>query len=46
MEGKEKPPDGYFKCVKVQIKHIIKHPEINLPKITETAIINSIRLFA
>jgi hypothetical protein len=36
---KEKPPDGFFKCVKVPIKHIIKHPEINIPKITETAII-------
>ena len=36
---KEKPPDGFFKCVKVPIKHILKHPEINLPKITETAII-------
>ena len=39
MEEKEKPPDEFFKCVKVPLKHIIKHPIINIPKIQETAII-------
>jgi hypothetical protein len=39
MEEKEKPPDDYFKCVKVPLKHVIKHPDINIPKIQETAII-------
>lgn len=38
MEEKEKQPDDYFKCVKVPLKHIIKHPDINIPKIQETAI--------
>lgn len=31
---KEKPPD-FFKGVKVPIKYVIKHPEINLPKIND-----------
>ena len=35
---KDKPPDDYFKCVKVPLKHIVKHPDINIPKIQETAI--------
>ena len=38
MEEKEKPPDDYFKCVKVPLKHVIKYPNINIPKIQETAI--------
>ena len=38
MEEKEKPPDNYFKCVKVPLKHVIKHPDINIPKIQKTAI--------
>lgn len=29
-------PDAYFKCVKVPLKPNIKHPEINLPKISNT----------
>lgn len=33
----KKPPD-YFKCIKVPLKHVIKHPDINIPKITNTAI--------
>lgn len=36
-EKKNKPPD-YFKCVKVPIKHILKNPDINSPKITEAVI--------
>ena len=31
MNIKEKPPD-FFKGVKIPIKHILKHPDINLPK--------------
>jgi hypothetical protein len=38
MEEKEKPPDEFFKCVKVPLKHVIKHPDINIPKIQDTAI--------
>lgn len=34
MEEKEKPSDDYFKTIKVSLKHIIKHPEINIPKIS------------
>lgn len=33
---KEKPPEDFFKCVKVPIKHILKHPDINLAKINDT----------
>lgn len=32
---KDKPPDDYFKCVKVSLKHNIKHPDINIPKIQD-----------
>ena len=38
---KTKPPDkpaDYFKCVKIPIKHILKNPDINLPKITDAVI--------
>ena len=35
---KEHPPDDYFKCVKVSLKHIIKNYEIIQPKINKTAI--------
>jgi len=38
MDEKEKPPDDFYKCVKVPLKHVLKHPEINIPKIQETAI--------
>lgn len=34
---KEHPPD-YFKCVKIPIKNVLKHYEINLPKITNAVI--------
>ena len=38
---KNKPPDkfmDYFKSIKVPLKHIIKNPDINIPKITEAVI--------
>ena len=35
---KEEPPDDYFKCVKVSLKHVLKHFEVNQPKINETVI--------
>jgi len=38
MEIKEKPPDEFFKCVKVSLKHVLKHHEINQPKINQTVI--------
>ena len=38
MNIKEKPPEEFFKCVKVSLKHILKHYEINQPKINKTAI--------
>ena len=38
MEVKEKPPDEFFKCVKVSLKHVLKHYEINQSKINKTAI--------
>jgi len=33
----DKPPD-YFKCVKIPLKHVLKNPEINLPKITNAVV--------
>ena len=38
MDVKENPPEDYMKGVKVPIKHVLKNPEINLPKITEAVI--------
>ena len=38
MDWKEKPPDDYFKCVKVSLKNVLKHYEINQPKINNTVI--------
>ena len=41
IEKKNKPPDkpvDYFKCVKIPLKHILKNPDINLPKITDAVI--------
>jgi len=40
-EKKTKPPDkstDYFKCVKISLKHVLKNPDINLPKITNAVI--------
>ena len=33
MEIKEKPPDDFFKGIKTSLKSVLKHPDINLPKI-------------
>ena len=38
MNGKDKPPDGFYKCVKVSLKHVLKHYTINHTKINKTAI--------
>jgi len=41
VEKKIKPPDkptDYFKCVKIPLKHVLKNPDINLPKITDAVI--------
>ena len=40
-EKKTKPPDkptDYFKCIKIPLKHVLKNPDINLPKITDAVI--------
>lgn len=34
----EKPPDIYYKSVKVSLKHILKHNDINQPKINRVVI--------
>ena len=38
MDIKEEPPDEFFKCVKVSLKHVLKHYEINQTKINETVV--------
>jgi len=41
MNNNKKPPDkptDYFKCVKIPLKHILKHPEINTSKINDAVI--------
>jgi len=38
MDIKEEPPDDFFKCVKVSLKHVLKHYEINQTKINETVV--------
>jgi hypothetical protein len=40
-EKKTNPPDkptDYFKCIKIPLKHVLKNPDINLPKITDAVI--------
>ena len=40
-EKKNRPPDkssDFFKCVKIPLKHVLKNPDINLPKITDAVI--------
>ena len=32
------PPGGYLKCVKVSLKHILKNPQQNLPKLNERVV--------
>ena len=36
MEVNEKPTEEFFKCVKVSLKHVLKHYEINQSKINKT----------
>ncbi len=38
MIYKDDPPDEYYKCIKVPLKHILKIPDINLLKITDVVI--------
>lgn len=38
MELEEKPPDDFFKGIKTSLKSVLKHPDINLPKITHAVI--------
>jgi len=35
---KEKPPDDFFKGIKISLKSVLKNPDINLPKITNAVI--------
>ncbi len=35
---KEKPPEDFFKGIKTSLKSVLKHPDINLPKITNAVI--------
>ncbi len=37
MSIKEKPPD-FFKGIKISLKSVLKHPDINIPKITNAVI--------
>jgi len=38
MSIKEKPPDDFFKGIKLSLKSVLKHPDINTPKITNAVI--------
>jgi len=38
MEIQEKPPDDFFKGIKLSLKSVLKHPDINTPKITNAVI--------
>ena len=38
MEIQEKPPDDFFKGIKISLQSVLKHPDINLPKITNAVI--------
>jgi len=39
MSIKEKPPDDFFKGIKLSLKSVLKHPDINTPKITNAVIL-------
>jgi len=39
MSIKEKPPDDFFKGIKFSLKSVLKHPDINTPKITNAVIL-------
>ena len=38
MDGNEKHPTDYFKGIKLSLKSVLKHSDINLPKITNAVI--------
>jgi hypothetical protein len=38
MSIKEKPPDDFFKGIKISLKSVLKHHDVNLPKITNSVI--------
>ena len=38
MSIKDKPPDDFFKGIKLSLKSVLKHPDINTPKITNAVI--------
>ena len=39
MSIKENPPDDFFKGIKISLKSVLKHPDINSPKITNAVIL-------
>jgi hypothetical protein len=39
MSIKEKPPDDFFKGIKISLKSVLKHPDINTTKITNAVIL-------
>ena len=38
MKLKDKPPEDFFRSAKVPLQHVLKHPVINSPKITNAVI--------
>ena len=39
MSIKDKPPGAFFKGIKLSLKSVLKHPDINTPKITNAVIL-------
>ena len=38
MEKEVNPPTDFFKGIKISLKSVLKHPNVNLPKITNAVI--------
>ena len=38
MEKEVNPPTDFFKGIKISLKSVLKHPDINLPKITNAVV--------
>ena len=38
MEEEVDPPTDFFKGIKISLKSVLKHPDINLPKITNAVV--------
>jgi hypothetical protein len=38
MESEVEPPTDFFKGIKISLKSVLKHPDINLPKITNAVV--------